>query len=146
MPCISHDAYTSLYLLPPQKQMQMFYGLVEIPDFRHSRANPHYRAQRKAIEDANPHFDVNDAGLKATVLCVLAAIACSPRTKTEHGMNHQLERFQNKVEMAKKKVIMDIRGVRDTLGRDWDREGRIGIGGLKSIWAEIVERVITVDV
>jgi hypothetical protein len=43
-------------------------------------------------------------------------------------------------------VIMDIRGVRDTLGRDWDREGRIGIGGLKSIWAEIVERVITVDV
>jgi len=60
MPCISHDAYTSL-------------------------------------------FDVNDAGLKATVLCVLAAIACSPRTKTEHGMNHQLERFQNKVEMAKKK-------------------------------------------
>jgi hypothetical protein len=82
--------------------MQMFYGLIEIPVFHHSRANPHYRAQRKAIEDANPHFGVNDAGLQATVLWVLAAIACSPRTKTEHDMNHQLEKFQNKVEMAKK--------------------------------------------
>ena len=57
----------------------------------------------------------------------------SPRTKTEHDTNHQLERFQNKVEMAKKKVIMDKKGVRDTLGRDCDREGRIGIGGLKSL-------------
>jgi hypothetical protein len=37
-------------------------------------------------------------------------------------MNHQLEKFQNKVEMAKKKkVTMDIRG------ENWDREERIGI-------------------
>jgi hypothetical protein len=56
-------------------------------------------------------------------------MASSPRTMTEHDMTHQLKRFQNKVEMAKKDVIMDLRGVRDTLGRDWDRRLEVHLGG-----------------
>jgi hypothetical protein len=46
-------------------------------------------------------------------------------------MNHHLERFQNKVEMVRQ-GDKDIRGgARDILGRWWDGEERIGIGGLK---------------
>jgi hypothetical protein len=59
----------------------MFYGLVHIPDFRSSLVHPHYRVQQKAIEDANPHFDLQGAGLKAAVLYVLAAVTYYPRTK-----------------------------------------------------------------
>jgi hypothetical protein len=74
----------------------MFYSLINIPDFRPSRAHPLHRAQRKAIEKANPHFDLKELGLKAGVLAILAAIACYPRIKAEHDMNHHPERFQNK--------------------------------------------------
>jgi hypothetical protein len=76
--------------------MQIFYGLINIPDFRPSRAHPHHRAQRKAIEKANPHFDLKELGLKVGVLAILAAIACYPRIKAEHDKNHHPERFQNK--------------------------------------------------
>ena len=75
--------------------MQMFYGLVNIPDFRPSQAHPLHRAKRKAIEKANPHFDLKEAGLKAAVLAILAAIACYPRIKAEHDMKHHPERFEN---------------------------------------------------
>ncbi|KAE9366179.1 hypothetical protein N431DRAFT_430335 [Stipitochalara longipes BDJ] len=73
----------------------MFYGLINIPDFRPSQAHPLHRAKRKAIERANPHFDLKDAGLKAAVLAILAAIACYPRIKAEHDMKHHPERFEN---------------------------------------------------
>lgn len=73
----------------------MFYGLINIPDFRPSRAHPLHRAKRKAIEKANPHFDLKEAGLKGAVLVVLAAIACYPRIKAEHDMKHHPKRFEN---------------------------------------------------
>lgn len=79
----------------------MFYGLVQISDSRPSRVRSNYRVQRKANEDAIPHFDLKDSGLKVAVLSVRTAIACQPRTKAEHDMNHHVERLQNKMEMAK---------------------------------------------
>jgi hypothetical protein len=52
--------------------------------------------------------------------------------KAKHDVNHHLHRFQNRVEKPKKNVIMDIRGeVRDIIGREWDVEEGIEIGGLK---------------
>jgi hypothetical protein len=53
----------------------MLYGLINIPDFRPSQTHPLHRAKRKAIEKANPHFDLKEGSLKAAVLAILAAIA-----------------------------------------------------------------------
>ena len=78
--------------------MQLFYGLLEIPDFRISKAHPHHRAQRKAIEKEHPHFDHKELGLKAGVLAILAAVACYPRAKAEHDMRNHPERFGGKGE------------------------------------------------
>jgi hypothetical protein len=74
----------------------MFYGLINIPDFRPSQAHPLHRAKRKAIEEANPHFDLKEAGLKAAVLAILAVVACYPRIKAEHDLKHHPERVGDK--------------------------------------------------
>jgi len=52
-----------------------------IPDPRPSKAHPEHRAQRKAIERENPHFDTKEFGLKAGILVLLAGIACYPWAK-----------------------------------------------------------------
>jgi hypothetical protein len=82
----------------------MSYGFVQIPEFHLSRAHPHHRAQRKALEDVNPHFDLKERWLEScgSICTVLAAIAYYPRIKAEHDRNYHLERFQNKLEMSKK--------------------------------------------
>lgn len=53
--------------------------LGQIPDPRPSKAHPHHRAQRKAIEAEHPHFDFKELALKAGVLALLAVIALTPK-------------------------------------------------------------------
>lgn len=102
----------------------MFYGLINVPDFRPSKAHPVHRAQRKAIENKNPHFDLKDAGLKAGVLVVLAAVACYPRIKAEHDIKNHPERFagKGKGKGENKGKGKDSRRGGDE-GRDWKGDG-----------------------
>jgi hypothetical protein len=105
----------------------MFYGLINIPDFRPSHAHPLHRAQRKAIEKEHPHFDLKELGLKAGVLAILAAIACYPRIKAEHDKNQHPERFANNGNGKGKGKEGGHRGHERRSGL-WERE-RVGHGG-----------------
>jgi len=106
----------------------MFYGLINIPDFRPSKAHPLHRAKRKAIEKANPHFDLKEAGLKAGVLAVLAAVACYPRIKAEHDLKHHPERFEKNGKGKGKEKGGGDRGHERRRSEGYNRE-REGHGG-----------------
>ncbi|KAN0090274.1 hypothetical protein V8E51_018853 [Hyaloscypha variabilis] len=108
--------------------MQIFYGLITIPDFRPSKAHPVHRARRKAIEKSNPHFNLKEAGLKAAILAILAAIACYPRIKAEHDMMHHPERFGDNGKGKGKKREIGGGGRERRRSEGHDRE-RLGHGG-----------------
>lgn len=67
-----------------------------IPDPRPTKANPEERAKRKAHEKENPHFQMQEFGLKAGVLALMAVVAVYPweRKYDEHVAKSHPERLE----------------------------------------------------
>ena len=109
---------------------------MKLPDPRPSKSNTEARAHRKALEKENPHFNMQEFGMKAGALALLTAVALFPWEKEyeKHERNHHPERFQDekngnssKDRRGSKKDGDDRRGRGQ--GRDGDRRRRQSEGG-----------------
>lgn len=69
-----------------------------IPDPRPAKADPEQRAKRKQHEKEHPHFQMQEFGLKAGVLALMAAVAVYPWEKKyeEHVEKNHPERLEGK--------------------------------------------------
>lgn len=69
----------------------------KIPDPRPSKAHPDARTARKAFERENPHFNMQEFGMKAGALALLTAVALFPWEKEheKHERAHHPERFED---------------------------------------------------
>jgi len=71
-------------------------ALPGIPGVTPGKAHPDHRAARKQYEKENPHFNMQEFGLKAGVLALMGALAFVPWEKKydEHVAEHHPERLE----------------------------------------------------
>jgi hypothetical protein len=69
---------------------------IPIADPRSGRSDPNERKKRKEYEKKHPHFQMQEFGLKAGVLALMAAVAAIPISKKydEHVRNEHPERLE----------------------------------------------------
>jgi hypothetical protein len=72
-----------------------------VPDVRPSKAHPEHRAKRKQLEKEHPAFSMQEFGIKAGMMALLAAVACFPWEK-EVEKHHERRRQEEEGEERKK--------------------------------------------
>lgn len=101
-----------------------------LPDVRPSKAHPEHRAKRKQLEKESPAFSMQEFGIKAGMMALLAAVACFPWEKElEKHEKRKAEEEKKEGERDREKKGKDRGGLRGDRGgerrdRDSDRMDR----------------------
>lgn len=110
-----------------------------LSDPRPGRADPNERKKRKAYEKEHPHFQMQEFGLKAGVLALMAAVAAIPisRKYEEHVAKEHPDRLEKGKGARRRKNEGRDRGWESDGGRDSRRgNGRGSVRGSVDVRSE----------